>query len=410
MVRSYNAHRIAVLTALVAGAAFICASCNKQEQPSGVMPDGSEARLTLRYPAPSGMVQTRASDLEQTEGEIKVNTLDILVFRADESGRLDARHRATEEELSSRSASVSCPVGDKDIFLVANVPESFAFEGVTESYLKSYLCRLSDNSRSSFVMIGTPGRVVSLVSGTEGNDVTVELRRLAARVSVRSIKAEFTSPAQRALPFRVKRIMLGYVNGTAPLCFGDVFDPFGAREDGTDASRKEGYYYWPAPETDGGFVNPAVLDAEGKLVASGSDADRDLTVWPMEHLDEDGDVVEDGWLYPVKGRVTGEWSGRALLYAYPNASRRSAKYNDRTTKLIIETEFDGVTYWYPFSIPDMQPNTAYTFSSITLLRLGNLDPDQPLDTDQVDVHVEVLDWENGTVSGSYNGRGGYMEM
>ncbi|MBO6247338.1 MAG: hypothetical protein J6N54_00835 [Bacteroidales bacterium] len=380
----------------ILAACLLAFSCEKEHGSAGS--DTGDALVSVRFA--SAQAVTRASDLEQTEGETRVNTLDVLVYRADGTGALDVHHEATQSEIDSHVIEMKSPVGLKSIYLVANATAGARAAFASEETLSSYILSLSDNNRQSFVMIGTPGQNVSLRSGA-GNDFSIQMRRIAARVSVRSIVAEFTSPAQRAADFRIKRIILGYVDRTAPLCYGDVVDPFGQKVGKDDLDgRKEGYYYWPYPESDEGFVNPAVL-SDGRLVVTDDKQEHNLTVHSFEGT--------EGLLYaPDTDNLPHRWDGRVLLYMYPNSSPVLSGENDRTTKLIIETEWNGTTYWYPFSIPDVQPNTAYTFSRITLCRLGNLDPDEPLDVTQAMFELEVVDWENGSILGSYNGRGGYV--
>lgn len=370
--------RIAALAAVLA----LMASCHGAG-PEGAGTEGGLVPVTLRYPS-AASYGTRASDLEQTPGEVAVNTLDVLVYRADGSGALDARHSATGAELEARTVSLKVPFGRKSVYLVANGPDGYLSKCSTEAGLRSLVSSLGDNSRDSFVMIGTPGGVVSLEPG-KTSDFNVTLRRLAARVSVRSVTADYTSPAWNGHSLVIRRVALVNVNPDAPLCHGDVTDAFGKAVDGR--------YSWPYPMGDGleGFVNPAVL-TDGELVLTGDSRLRDLTVYGMPG---------DGYaLYP-SATGSGSWTGRALMYAMPN--QRPDLHG--MTKLVIETVLDGDIRWYSFEIPDIQPNTAYTFSSVTLLRPGNTNPNEPMETGVADVHIEVLDWETGEVLGSYNDRG-----
>lgn len=356
-------------------------SCNGNLHPEGE-DDGVSACLTLKFSSLPGTT-TRVSDLEQTPGETAVNTLDVLVYRADGSGLLDVHHSASDSELESHTVSVDCPVGNKAIFLVANAPSRIEAAWGSVNGLKGELLYLAENSRDSFIMIGTPGGVVSLVSG-EGNDLDVELRRYAARVSVRSIRAAFTSPAQRDLPFSIRRVFLACVNPTALALHGDVDDPFGEPD-------ADGRYLWPLSGSSDLMTYAALPSTPSSYAVSG-EAERSLTVFDMPS--------GEGTLYPSVS-INPAWSGRILLYMFPNQAEDPVLQ----TKLVIETEFDGGVYYYSFPIPDIQPNTAYTFTGITLSRVGNPDPGIPVDVTQASFRLEVSDWETGTVLGSYNGQG-----
>ncbi len=354
-------------------------SCRKGLE--NVQDSGLRASLTVRYD--SSLSSTRASDLSAAPGEEKVNSLDVLVFRADGSGLLDVYHHATASELESGSVSLLSPIGTKDIYLLANAPESLGLSGITEDKLRSSLVRLSDNDRDSFMMIGTPGHSVTLKEG-ENDGIRIPLRRYCARVAVKSIRAAFTSPAYRDKHFHLKRIYLANVNPTAPVLEGNIHDPFAENNSGVTIM-KNSRYYWPFPARELGFVNPL----HSMKSITGNPSEASLTIKEFSGL--------EAALYPLSptAGVDGTWDEGAYLYALPNQSKVNM------TNLVLETVLEGHEYYYVFSIPDVQPNTCYTFSEIVLTLPGNTDT-EPIESVQARIRLEISNWSDAVIEGEYN--------
>ena len=61
-----------------------------------------------------------------------------------------------------------------------------------------------------------------------------------------------------------------------------------------------------------------------------------------------------------------------------------------------------ITYYYPLSIPYIQPNYAYTIGDVKIKRLGSLDPFTPVSTAECTFTVKVRDWDAGDIIGEFN--------
>ena len=385
--------------AIVLPAILGAASCTK----SGSLPAAGSgtAEVTVRF-NPSDA--TKVSDTSSREGETSVASADILVFRSG-TGALDVRHRATGAELSSLSARIEVVPGLKRIFVVANAPESLT-EGVTdEAGLLSRTSSFSDNAYGSFLMVGAHRGDIELTSGAgSSNAVSVELRRLAARVKVERIEGAFTSPALAAEGLRIRRVFLSNVPASARAFNGGCADVFGtpyARP--VPDGELSGYYDYALPGA-GDLLNRGV-PATGKEVVV--DAPADLTA----KVFADG----EGVLYGAGALPDNAWvpEGGLFLYTYPNGNEPAGEpgVHDLTTKLVVEAETGGETCWYPIVLPYTQPNWAYTVNRISLTRRGSDDPDLPVWSAQCSFTVTVTDWATGEIVGSYNrpdGLGGFI--
>ena len=88
------------------------------------------------------------------------------------------------------------------------------------------------------------------------------------------------------------------------------------------------------------------------------------------------------------------------FYVYPNRSRdRHSKdvFTPRCSRLVVEAALAGETYYYPVTLPDIEPNTAYNVF-LKVKGPGMRHPeDENIATADVDVAVYVCDWETGEI-------------
>ena len=127
---------------MVASAAILAGavSCNKTDSPAQT--EGTPAELTLNI---SNGAFTKAAINEENEN--KVNNVQIFVFRKD--GELDAYATSTQKN----DIKVSCTTGPKDVYALVNAPDGSKISKKSE--LEATTSKLSDNSLTNFVMIGS---------------------------------------------------------------------------------------------------------------------------------------------------------------------------------------------------------------------------------------------------------------
>ena len=79
------------------------------------------------------------------------------------------------------------------------------------------------------------------------------------------------------------------------------------------------------------------------------------------------------------------------FYCYSNMLEQESE-TERYTKLIIQADLNGNTYYYPVPIKGIERNSSYSID-VNIMRPGTLDPEQPLEKGTLDVTLNVLDWE-----------------
>ena len=382
-------------------------SCDREGTLSGeTSGDGATLSVAFATEAP-----TRASDTASLPGETKLNSVEVLIYRVPVDPtlpyRLEARRKANGAEISAGLLRMETSPGVKHVYAVANAPAGSLDGATTEADLKAVFTRFVDNAPEGFVMAGSPGRETELVAGAKGNEVSIELRRVAARVKVEKVRAEFTSRAVRESDLRILRVYLTYIPKRVKLVNGDCIDVFGTAHEATlDGKQYAGYYDYAVPvpgddrmgRSDDGFVNPGVL-VDGKVGIEPSV--EGMTCYACDE--------GEGYLYArdrSKVNADNSWSPREPLYmyTYPNPSERTFEEGvyDYTTKLVIEASLDGEVFWYPIPLPYTQPNWAYTVNSVTLTTRGSGDPNLPVTSKQVILDLTVRDWTTGEIIGSYN--------
>jgi hypothetical protein len=187
---------------------------------------------------------------------------------------------------------------------------------------------LRDCALDNIVMAGEVTQVL-----TASTTVTMPVERLAARVSIGMIKPEFELNQHKNLGFKVKSVYL------------------------INAASKRAYL---------STNTPASWYNQGRYIAETSPT--------FLYDDVSSDPIAQGDAYTTEH----------FFYCYPNATATP-------TRLVVEAEVGGYTYYYPITLTDIAPNTAYCYN-LTITRLGSESPDVPVSDCEVKVSVTVKDW------------------
>ena len=181
-------------------AVFGTMACKKDNVPSmnqgnaNVPVDGERTELTVGIA--TGM--TRSTTIT-AEDEVKVNNLQVFVFRGD---ALDAYGVAD----NASSVTVSCTKGDREVYAVVNAPD--LKDIATKTDLLAAKSALTDNDESNFVMFGkTDATLPSELP------VNVEVDRMVSKVVLKTVNRAFTSAALAALDFSIDEIFITNVAG-----------------------------------------------------------------------------------------------------------------------------------------------------------------------------------------------------
>ncbi|MBR5856366.1 MAG: DUF4906 domain-containing protein [Bacteroidales bacterium] len=284
-----------------------------------------------------------------------VQSLEIFVFKNEgaDAGVLDVYKKFTAEELKSlTNIEIQTTAGSKIIYAVANSHKD-NWNGVyTLQEFKSVLSLLKDEDLKSFTMVGSANSTLQATTS-----VNIEISRLVARVHLAGIKTNFAGTPYEGIS--LKNVKAYLINVTGDCSYAD-------------GSMNE---------------DPLVLNQNG-LKSDDVDA---CTMRGMLY-DEMAQEVSDGG-YNVSH----------YFYCYENMLSEESG-NKKFTKLVIQGDLNGTTYYYPISInregygysPEndhkgLKRNTSYSIE-ITITRPGTLDPNDNLNFGTATAMLDILDW------------------
>jgi len=325
--------------------ALLLGSCTKE----GGTPSARNVRVTFVVDASA----TKGS--LSPGGETSIQSLDLLVFRAD--GALESHVRVGS--VSSVEASL---ISGEELtyYIVANLPASRLAAVSGKAEFLSTLTYLSDTSMGTMVMSASGTLTLDGLADVEVGPVG--LNRYACKISITDISVPWLSSFATAPSCVVNRILVMNARTVAPLS--------GAATADADA-------YWVNKLTDEA-VDPATM--VGRL------------------------VYENPSLAILSSAKT---SLGATLFAMPNASTGDANASDtpwspRRTRVCVELLIDGHSNWYPIDLPAMARNTQYVVSELVIMGPGTTAPDMGIDRTAVAFGVEVAPWTENTVNaGTY---------
>ena len=227
------------------------------------------------------------------------------------------------------------------MYALVNAPDGSKISKKSE--LEATTSKLSDNSLTNFVMIGSKP-----IDMTPSVNETIMVSRIAARLTVSKITTAFTSQAYKQMEFKVNRI---YVVNAA----GDV---------NYKLEKK-------APTT---WFN--------KMAYTTSDVDALL------YADAIDTKITEATPYDTP----------TSFYTYPNSTQtdsQAEEFSARFTRVVVETTLGGKTYYYPVSIENIESNKYYNIKNLTITRPGSLSPDTPVSSLECTVSIEVKEWGQG---------------
>ena len=264
-----------------------------------------------------------------TGGEREVDRWALLLYK-------DGRLVETGTSDSGSAIKKKLVAGDYDAFAVVNPPTSFRAVSYPElNAVTGAESDLRDNAPGRFVMAG---RRTVTVPVPDGRTQQIGVDRLVCKASIRKITVQFTNPALADRPFLLKAVFLTN-------CYGKTLygNDLRAADILSDASC---WYNRMRFQSDG--------DVDGLL------AERDL----------------DAFLTADKPHVQ-----EHTFYFYPNPlpetqDNRGGTWSRRHTRLVIEAQIDGQTYYYPVTLPASARNKTYIIEEAVIRKLGSRDPEK----------------------------------
>ena len=281
-----------------------------------------------------------------TEAERAVDKWALLLYR---DGQL------VEAGTSDSGSSIrkKLAAGDYTAYAVVNPPASFNPTGFSElPALIAVESSLKDNAPGRLVMAGSRTVTVPI---PDGRTQQIGVDRLVCKAGIRKISVGFNDPILAARTFVLKGIYLTNCYGKSR--YGSDFEPADIVSDASLWHNRMGFHSEVAVN---GLLAKTSLDI---TITAGSP-----------------DVQEHDFYY------------------YPNPlpealDDRSGTWARRRTRLVIEAEIGGRTYYYPVTLPSSQRNKTYMIEEAVIRKLGSKDPekDEPGAIDVV-FRTETDDW------------------
>ncbi len=296
-------------------------SCQKNEIYNGQEPEES-AKVSVTVPNATTKVLDIGDDSQ-------VHNIQVFAFKS--SGELDAYGQST-----TSSVDLTCTTGPKQIYAIVNAPNLSTINDL--SSLLSASSNLADNKVGSLIMVkDTSLHLTADVS------LNLKVKRLAARICLKSIKNSMASIQHRNLNFKVNAVYL--------------INVVGDRQYFTTSSP----LIWYNQLTNKSELARLLYDNMG------------------------GHNINYGESYTTKH----------YFYCYPNSQTEDSSlslWSPRYTRLVLEANLGGQLCYYPVSIPNVQQNKAYSVSLVLTLP-GSTSPDEPIEKLTQGITIEVEDWD-----------------
>lgn len=306
-------------------AAMALASC--AESNADLMVADEMVELQVSVPG----METKVSGNPQNED--KVYDLQVFVFDK-QTGILEAYGHGSTPTLK-----ITCVPGSKEVVALVNAPSLADIASLSE--LQGKKSALEDNLSGGLVMSGQVTRQLT----PSDNALTVNVSRLAAKITLLNVKNQMSLEVNRDKEFIVKAVYL--INAVGDRAYLSSSTP---------------------------------------------------AVWYNKMKYEDGSPE---FLYdaPQSTIAVGQtYSTQHHFYCYPNltiADANEGEWSARKTRLVVEATLGGETCYYPVTMTDLAHNTAYTVA-LTVTRPGSSSPDIPITTNEGTFSVNVKDWTDGS--------------
>lgn len=316
---------------LAAVAATLCTvACNKELTTAKVDTPSEAVQLAdLTLSIVGNAPATKSADADFDDDHSEVSNVQFFVFDGEV---LDAYKKIG----SATSTTMTVKSGDKTVWAVVNAPDISNVTTLTQ--LKAVSSTLLNNA-SNFVMVGSnTGTVPS------EDPIEIEVKRIASRVVVKKVTAAFSNPAYASMSCKLVKMFL--IN--AP---GDI------NLELTNAPTT--WYAQRAYE--------AVTGLTDHLSTSGANHELNTSAFETE----------------------------CRHYCYPNptvADSQATTWSARHTRMVIEVLLGSETFYYPITMPVLEPGKSYEIENLTITRKGSNNPDQPISLSDATFEISVKNW------------------
>ena len=449
-----------IILAIMAGVALV--GCNKE-----IIPDsGKEGIRAAEVTFSISTKGTKADPVTtaKSDNENMVNTVDLFVFNADR--KLDAYGRwtaaanpdepaagefkvvagvATNEVDNLFSNRLSCTTGaGKRLYAVlnseytkeyldANITDEASLQALVYTLVANKINRgvapAEDWQLNNFEMIGYNG--ADFHAGN--NDVSISVDALVARVEIKKITKDFTSMAQQGA-LKIKSIYMtnvvastGFANAEGaitPRYLNSIADPW---------FNVYGYNSTDPYVVTGGWPYAGRIQHITKLdpwaAEDGFDTAEDIHLRRVFASGAGYELAENATLNADGTATSTEGSHSVVFYVMPNQvpwgydhdsdagtadifgpMAGTGAWSPRHTKMVLEVDYNGATYYYPIPIAKngvypmgdasddgtgyegIVSNFSYEINELVLTRLGSRNPDECVLPADVKFNISVNAW------------------
>lgn len=328
---------------MIASATLACVSCMKTQAPEPANEDIPTVPVTFRMcsAAETKITGVTAAYESRLESWICYVCAGRLKDAMDNSECHSMLHFMSTD---SNHEKFNLPVGLYTAFVMANEysydnydMSDFIYDGIIYDGVSYEMF-----SQGSLYMTGYCEFVVA--AGTE-NNVTIHLQRTVGKVELQSLNVDFEDASYRTREVILKNIFL------------------------TNVAYCTQYFSFMEPDV--GFYNIQGLWGSGG-VNPWSDPCADAFVCDLDinhTLQSSGGVTHTPMTVPH------------VFYPFENLTAaeddtRSESAEPRCTRLVVELLIDGVTHYYPVTIPMLRRNYCYNISQMTITGPGSADPER----------------------------------
>jgi len=323
---------------------LLLAACTPLSEPGTVTPGLEEPiGVTFHFRASSrpGTKATAPADEEA------INSFQLILFRG------GALYQTAS--VQGESVTLQLTGGTYDCYAVANSPVDWTGYGnLTAAAFEGTLAALTDNSASSFVMVGKATETVTAAI----SEIVIGADRLLSRVLLNKVTLDLSGTPYAGQTLTINSIFLTNVNSA--VYYGVT--PAGASlADGRTWYNKLGMQDAPAVNA---FLRETSL---GIALADGSST-------PANNFH---------YFYACPNPSTAE----DPLDTWPSASSQAP-----CTRLVLECTLAGRTCYYHLNLPGMLCNRSYEIGNCIIKNMGGPDPEHNLETGDVQFSLTVTDW------------------
>ena len=264
-----------------------------------------------------------------TDGERAVDNWALLLYK--DGILVEAGTSDSGSAIRKRLAA-----GDYTAFAIVNPPVSFVPDGYPElSSLTVAESALRENTAGRLVMAGSKTITVPV---PDGGTQRIGVDRLVCKAGIRKISVGFSDPILAARPFVLKGLYLTNCYGKSR--YGSDWEEADIVSEATLWHNRMGFH---SDDTVNGLLAETSLDIP-------------ITAH-TPHIQEHS------------------------FYYYPNPipetlDNRSGTWTRRRTRLVLEAEIGGRTYYYTVTLPVSQRNKTYYIEEAVIRKLGSRDPER----------------------------------